>query len=216
MTNVDQANTLALTYLLDLPQLADAIVEKDRDFFLSGLNAYSFKVILDEENAEKKEPVLGTLMGVSLFNKCVYCSVDLLIHYLHVMAHEKCSSFWKKIRVPYNDFTEKEINFFEELYNQRLLEVVAPVVSDDFYKIICAYDETVEFKNPILRKNINTLFTSHLNQYVPSVLITFKRKLARLDPLEVSTFYWAASYFHNLFKSNSFHFRELVKSYEQV
>lgn len=211
---LERANQLAQEYMQGLRPCVEEILVADQDFFLDSLDKYSFTVVSDEENRNKQEPDFGTVLPLSFFNTDIHSIQCIAVHYLHVMGHKKCQAFWKQISVPYHYFRESEIHFLEEMYNQRLFDVISPSIYEDFYQGFLRYEENTKFQ-PLsklaIRNKLNTLFSKTPHPELPELLRETHSKLYVSDPLSLNTFRWYAEVFHLLI--NVSNLREQIESY---
>lgn len=214
MYTLEEANVIAKQYVCDLRPLVEETLVADKRFFLSGLDHYSLTVVADESNEVKEEPDFGTVLPLSYFNSDIFSAKDIVVHYMHVMGHKKCQTFWKQIAVPYNDFQIGEVHFLEEMYNQRLFSRVAPELYNRFYECFKRAGQFRNFVNKTLRETINTVLDRKVSFEEPVYLARIHEKLYRFDPLLLQSFHWYVLYFHTSLKYGDF--RQLIEAYDMV
>jgi hypothetical protein len=185
---LDQASAVVAEYMLDLPQLAATLVIADVEFWQSGLDKYQFIVISDESNETKDEPQFCTMLPLSFFNKYIKSSTDVFVHYMHVMGHKKCYELWKQSSTSMYTMNKSELDFIEEIYNQRLFSVVSPSIYDSFYQCVLDYDKTMPWKYRQLRAMLNTLLTKQPYPGIPDLITQLHTELYVNDPLSAETF----------------------------
>jgi hypothetical protein len=185
---LDEANAIVAEYHLQLPALIDKSILVDIDFWKSELNTYQFVVIDDALNSSKEEPPYCTMVPLSFFVDNIKSPLDILVQYIHVMGHEKCRQLWLQSIAPRRLLSRDEIDFVEEIYNQRLFSVVAPSVYDPFYQSFVAYEKVFNWTHPDLRMILNTLLTQTPHPNVPPPMIQIHSYLYSNDPLDQNTF----------------------------
>jgi hypothetical protein len=186
-------------------------ITKDFDFFVSGIDKFTLSTIPDNQFNDKEEPDFGVLLPESGVRNYIHKPEDIIVHYIHIMCHKKCKIFWKTSAVPYYFFRKHEIEFIEEMYNQRLMDVVAPLMYDEFiaiYKIA----EQFSTKSNDFTVAMNTVLTKEPSALLPEWLHKIHKDLYSADPLLSETFNeYIKAWFENFAKHNV---REIIKNYE--
>lgn len=176
-------------HLIHLKDLTEEELWADKEFFMSGIEKYSLTVIDDVDNNENKnEPDYGTMLPISFAQQDILEAKDVVVHYLHVMGHKKCMEFWKKCPYDRNRFKSNELDFIEEMYNQRLFMIVAPEQHIRFFNCFVAYDQFRPFKNRDARDVLNSLLQIKPHEEVPLYLKHIHERLYAADPLSQITF----------------------------
>lgn len=162
-------------------------IKSDHDFFLSSVDKFTLTIIDDCVNSSKIEPEFGSMIPKSLADIIITDDKSVVVHYVHIMCHKKCKELWKNCPVPYHFFKHHEIDFIEEMYNQRLISEVAPELYDDFYQIMKYFDEIISPSNKF-RPIANTVLTIVPNDLLPRTLLDIHQQLYLSDPLMQNTF----------------------------
>lgn len=180
---------LQVRFFMDqLPSLADKHIVQDREFFLSGLDNYQFIVIADDENENKEEPDYASMMPLSFYTENVLTGLDVLTQYAHVMGHKKCNQLWLKCPTPKQFFSRHEIDFIEEMYNQRLFSLVAPAIYDNFYRTFLNYGKYRGTKHPELVEVLSSVLTRKVHPDLLASLKQIHTGLYQYNPLNQKTF----------------------------
>lgn len=213
MNSLQKANLAAREYLKDLrPAVKKVLVGLDDGFFLSGINHFNVTVVADQDWGKIEEPDYGVIIPLSLFKLDITSVESLVVHYLHVMGHKKCGEFWQRVRTPRHEFLREEVDFFEEMYNQRLFEWMAPTEHVRFATCFTVYNAHRPFAYPELRMQLDTLLTRVVDPAVPQYLRKMHEELYHNNPLGPSLFSWYAKVFHLALQSTDL--RELIRKYE--
>lgn len=125
----------------DFKNVALSYIEANIPFFREGIERYQLLTIPDDaDTPDKKEPDTGTLLGVSYFIKYVRTIEDVCAHMMHVLCHELCDQMWSKIAFPMETFSVDQLDFMEEIYNQRIVDVVAPRLHAEFPRVLKEFE----------------------------------------------------------------------------
>jgi hypothetical protein len=191
--------------------LIPSYVINDNEFFLSGLDKFTLNVIQDHENDTKEESDYGSLLPVSVANTLLTKPQDVVVHYIHVMCHKKCKQLWIHCPVRYDFFKRYEIDFIEEIYNQKLIDTVAPKCYTEFHALIESYDQILG-QTTVIRTTLNTLLTRTPDQVLTKTICDIHKKLYESDPLDQATFNSYIGSWYKLFQINEI--REIIRLYE--
>jgi len=193
---VDHANSKAFMLLEDLPNAAKQFLVHDQDFYHSGLERFSLRVIPDEENATKEEAEFETVLPVWFFEKAINYPSDVFTLYVHLMGHEKCKLFWQSCPTDKSQFSDQEVDFIEEIYVQRLTRHVAPATFLQYYSFYDLFDSQGKYADRQLRKDFNLLLSARpLVNTIPSYMVRIVKHLYNQDPLLQKTFDWYIALF---------------------
>ena len=186
---LQHAQDLAVINMMELANRIDRIIRLDNEFLKSGLARYKFTINPDEQNDSKSEADFETVLPLSYCERTGVSVFDIATHYMHVMAHKKCAHYWKSCPVPMSSFTSNEINFIEEMFNQRYIRAVSPPCYTRFYYLFDEYDRFLRFENRLLREDYNRLLSGDpIPNTVPEYLQVICEQLYQSDPLLQATF----------------------------
>ena len=213
VSQLQYANAQAQDFVYQLPSLVLETLISHKHFFLSGLDKYSLTVIADKDNKNKDERDYETILPLSYFLAEVKTAKDVVPHYLHVMGHKKCDELWQRCPVPRQSFKQNQINYIEEIYNQRLFDVIGTDISGSFYKAFVSYQEhcTFAYKDKKMRKLLNSMLTRTPDPALPRRLVELHWSLYNQDPFEQSTFNFFIDTFAKLLQSS----QQLCQSIEE-
>ena len=189
-----ELNELIRTYITSEPFFLTIrdYLHTDDAFFLDLVDQFNV-VIYD--GGEKAERDMECWLERNYFLATVTTWNDLITHFFHLACHKKCESLWKQIRTDKSQFTSAEIDFFEEIYNQRIMSIVAPDLYWAFVDAMTDYIHLVKDhpSNPLTpeRRRIRREIVSLLRPRSDSssgYLNILHQTLYAKGPLKVRTF----------------------------
>ncbi len=162
----------------------DSVIVADRDFYVDAARKFMITVVDDE--TDKWEQPFETVLEQSFAEQMIKDPKDLIAFFLHVASHQRCDVFWKRCPVPMEQFTAIQLDLIEEVYNQRLVSIVAPTCYDAFPIVNAAYDVYKGF-DVAKRRPLQTMFTKVCDTG-DDQLNELHRLLYSANPLEQTTF----------------------------
>ncbi|BAW19055.1 hypothetical protein [Ralstonia phage RP31] len=188
MKTIEELNAIAVEYLKQLPELVEAVLIDDHDFFLSGLDGYKLIAVPEAELESYDVPELCTIIPQEAFEQIIRDPYDILPHYFHVMGHNKCLLYWRRITFPRQLFTENELSYFEEIYNTHLFRRVAPSVVQPFIRYCKVIDGYRKFADPVRRRILNSAFEDVMDYRLPERIKKIVEPLFKVEVLDHITF----------------------------
>lgn len=179
-----QMNTTSL--IAELPALVSQL-PVDPEFFASGLDKFTMVLSDEDDTADKDEPDYGAILPTAYAEEWANTPELMLVHYLHIMGHKRCSIFWRRCPASMSDFTKSEIDFIEECYIQRMFLEQSEQLHDEFYQCIVAFEEYRKWTHPSLRQAMNTMMYRNASCLHP-VLQEIHDVLYANDPFDQRTF----------------------------
>jgi hypothetical protein len=166
------------------PKLKQEYIVADREFYCDAADKFTIKLV--EDDTDKHELPFETILPTHFVYIIGATYSDLVGFFLHVASHQRCDLFWQRCPVPMEQFSAIQLDLIEEVYNQRLVSVVAPDYYEAFPTINALYDVYKGF-NVAKRKPLQTMFT----KVCDTGIVTFDAVhewLYRSDPLQQATF----------------------------
>lgn len=167
-----------------IPPLKRSCIVADHDFYNAAADQFTITVVDDE--TDKCERPYETVLEAGFVYALATTRRDLVGFFLHVASHQRCDLFWQRCPVPMEQFTPHQLDFIEEVYNQRLVSVVAPYFYDAFPTVNQMYDVYKGF-DVAKRRPLQTMFTKQC-QTGNRQFDTVHRWLYDNDPLNQNTF----------------------------
>lgn len=167
-----------------LPVVKHEVIVADREFYNTAADLFTITVVPDE--TDKWERPYETVIEQPFASQNIAFSGDLVGFFLHVASHQKCDTFWQQCNVPMDTFPATHLDFIEEVYNQRLVSVVAPSFYDAFPSVNTLYDQYKGF-DVAKRIPLQTMFTRVCDTGIPA-FDAIHMWLYNHDPLKVRTF----------------------------
>lgn len=167
-----------------LPKLKEEYIVADRAFYCDAADRFTIKVVDDETG--KNELPFETVLEAKFAASLAVTPGDLVGFFLHVASHQRCDLFWQRCPVPMEQFSAIQLDLIEEVYNQRLVSVVAPDFYEAFPTINAIYDVYKGF-NVAKRKPLQTMFTKVCNTGDVQ-LDVLHQSLYNANPLDQTTF----------------------------
>jgi hypothetical protein len=179
-------NTAALNQMWHdfVPFVKQTVIVADCDFYTAAADQFTITVVGDETG--KCEHPFETVLEELFVKQVISCPEDMIGFFLHVSSHQRCDLFWKTCPTPMDQFTPDQLDFIEEVYNQRLVSIVAPQYYNAFPRINALYDVYKGY-DVAKRRSLQTMFTKQSNTG-NDTYDTVHTWLYRRDPLNLSTF----------------------------
>lgn len=168
----------------ELLPYVDSTIIADREFYLDAAHKFTISVVADE--TDKWEQPFETVLEQAFAEQSIKDPKDLIAFFLHVASHQRCDLFWQRCPVPMNQFTPIQLDLIEEVYNQRLVSVVAPTYYTAFPTVNALYDQYKGF-DVAKRRPLQTMFTRECDTG-DTQLNEVHTLLYNSDPLQQSTF----------------------------
>lgn len=166
------------------PRLKQEYIVADREFYCAAADKFTLKLV--EDDTDKNELPYETILPTHFVYIIGTTYGDLIGFFLHVASHQRCDLFWQRCPVMMEQFSAIQLDLIEEVYNQRLVSVVAPDFYDAFPTINALYDVYKGF-NVAKRKPLQTMFTKVCDTG-DDQLNELHRLLYNTNPLEQTTF----------------------------
>lgn len=183
------ANRITQEYVDRLYEVIGDYVFYNLEFYKSGLSKFTLGIIPDaEESFYKKETDFGTLIPLSLFDTNVNDILDVLSFYMHIMTDKECEGLWKKCPVPHCFFTYHEVTFIEDMYAQRIMDMVAPKCFDVYIGHMRRHTEIMGLGSSTLHQHMDSLYTRVPDVGVPPAARLIHAWLYESDPHSQVTF----------------------------
>lgn len=167
-----------------LVPLLKSTIQADREFYTAAVDKFSIVVVSDETN--KHEAPYQTVIEYGFAVAEIRTRYDLIGFFLHIASHHKCDQLWEKCPTLMSTFTPDQLDFIEEVYNQRLVSVVAPNYYDLFPETTHRYDLYKQF-NVDNRRQLQTMLTQRVATG-DTLLDELHQWLYSSDPLLQQTF----------------------------
>ena len=211
MTELEQEN-LRLKDLLDqTPQLIHDYFDcRDISRFIDNLSCY--QLLATDSDDEKEEPDFATVLPIKVTQELIKTPLDALVMYSHFIGHRICDDAWTKNKVPKNHFPQHAFDLIEDIYVQRIFQVIAPEIYDRFYQFFCMFDMRRPFQHRSIRSILNTMMWKFIYKELPQPAIAVHQFLYEANPLDQETFNNYIRYWYGLLKIPEF--AELVEKYD--
>lgn len=188
---VDKCNEVLATYVVsaEFREFAKSYLKSDIEFYGNAVDQFSLQVVPDELSSaeDRDEPPYGSILACSAFAKHVNTAADLMTHLLHSASHQRCDILWQRCPVPMNSINEQYLDWIEEIYNQRLVKVVAPDAFQQFPQALADWDRMDNKIIPVTRVDMQQMLlddTKHPNQRLQQL----HDWLYTVDPLDQRVF----------------------------
>lgn len=156
--------------------------------YIKALSGYSMVVVSDQcDNSNKQELPFQTIIGETFFANHINDTGDVLCHALHAISHQFCDVLWVNCPTPMDTLTPDELDFFEEIYNQRLAYAVAPTLHDRFPRALEDYNIYQNDQSTPAQLSALSLLTLTPSSHVEE-LNQLHRWLYGADPFNQATF----------------------------
>lgn len=183
-----QMKTHTEQLIAKLPGLVNKL-ERERAFFLTGLDRFTLTTIPDgADTSDKDEPEYGAILPESYCNECANTPSMVLAHYMHMMGHKLCDLYWRRCAVQRSVFSKGECDFIEELYIQRMFLSLGGTLHADFLECVVKFEKYRNWVNPQYRSVINTLFSTNPSPDLDEHLKNMYNVLYANDPFNYNTF----------------------------
>lgn len=167
-----------------LPSVKETIIIADRQFYWPAADQFTI-VLVDDETGKAEQPY-QTILESAFAEQVIRSVYDLPGFFLHVASHHRCDVLWSKCPTPMCGFTPDQLDFVEEIYNQRLVNIVAPTYYEAFPAYCITYGHYKGY-NDTIRLRLQTAFTQQCDTG-NSMIDQLHRWLYQCDPLHQLTF----------------------------
>jgi hypothetical protein len=166
------------------PIIKRSFIAADHEFYKTAVDQFKLTIVDDE--TDKWEKPYEAVLEAGFVDKAIEDVLDLMGFFLHASSHQRCDIFWQQCPVPMDMFTPHQLDFIEEVYNQRLVSVVAPDFHSAFPIMNARYDE-YKGVDVAKRRPLQTMFSPNCDTGV-DILNALHAWLYRNNPLSQQTF----------------------------
>jgi hypothetical protein len=138
-----------------VPVVQQQVIVADYEFYTVAAEQFTISIVDDE--SDKWEKPYETVLEEPFAKQVINGPEDLIGFFLHIASHQRCDLFWQQCPVPMEQFKPHQLDLIEEVYNQRLVSVVAPSYYDAFPSVNALYDQYKGF-NVAKRRPLQTMF----------------------------------------------------------
>lgn len=140
------------------------------------------------EHEDSDDRKIETRAPYSFFEKHIQTNYDAFLVTAHLLGHAHCCDFWNRCRIPRSMIPDRLYDVVEDMYLQRLFQVIAPEIREPVAHILMCFDLYKPFQNRDLRSVINTIWLDTIDSKAPLELKAIHHYLYTHDPLEQNTF----------------------------
>ena len=161
-------------------------------FYVDAIDRFSMTLIPNDQDSIDKDEQRGNVSLPGTYFEWYYkTEYDIAASFMHIISHEYCDELWKTCPTPMDRFSDTELDFLEEVYNQRLIQLVMPSVYSKMAKHLAWYDSYRGHQYSVERASMISLLTQQPD--VPpdlQILVELHHRLYRNDALSPVTFNW--------------------------
>lgn len=182
--------------------IASLLVQDDA--YTDALMGFNVSVVPDQHGTSAKlESQFQTIIPISKVYLFISDS-DLIGSALHIASHEWCRIRWLKSPVQKSIFSVPELDFAEEVYNQRLISITSANHFSTLFNHMVRWDD--QAVNNEIRLNLLTLLTTDAKV---EYLADLHKWLYQSDPFTQKTFDYYVAWIKVKIESNQ-EFKQIV------